>query len=253
MSERVTTSTALDALRADRNDLVAIARGLTSAQWASPSGCEGWTIQDLMSHMASLFWDVVDGSVAPDTSRLEFEEAASAKVRARRMMTAPEVLADYEAVSTRALEALPAVATLDMDIPFSDFESYHASLVPLAFCFDHYTHVRADLFAPRGSLTGQPPPSDELRLGPALGWIEAVVAKQNAAVLSSLTGQIELVVTGTGARTIHVGEGETVATIESDGPSFVRWITGRAAWEEVGVKAEGPTAAIETAASIKVY
>ena len=40
-----------------------------------------------------------------------------------------------------------------------DFGSYPASLLPSAYSFDHYTHIRADLFAPRGPLPGPPPPS----------------------------------------------------------------------------------------------
>jgi uncharacterized protein (TIGR03083 family) len=253
MPEIDTMSVALDGLRADRNALVEIAKGMSRAQWDSPSGCEGWTSKDLVSHMASLFWAVVDASAAPDTSGLGVEEAAAVTVEARRAMTPHEVLADYEAVSLRALEALATVATLDMDIPFSDFESYPASLVPAAFCFDHYTHIRADLFAPRGSLAGQPPPSDELRLRPTLDWIEVAVVKQNAALLAATTGQIELVVTGPGARRIPVGEGEPVATVESDGPSLVLWITQRSQWHEVGARAEGRPAALEAARSLKVY
>ena len=35
-----------------------------------------------------------------------------------------------------------------------------------AFAFDHFLHIRSDLFAPRGPLTGAPPPSDELHSGP---------------------------------------------------------------------------------------
>jgi uncharacterized protein (TIGR03083 family) len=246
-------SLAIDGLRADRNALVETAGKLSPGQWESPSGCEGWTTKDVVSHMASLFWDVVGGSAAPDTSGLGVEEAAAVKVEARRAMAPDEVLADYEAVSVRAIEALGAVATLDMDIPFSDFESYPASLVPAAFCFDHYTHIRADLFWPRGSLAGDPPPSDELRLTPTLDWIEAAIAKQNGAVVASLSGQIEIVVVGPGARTIRVGEGERVATVESDGLSLVLWITQRSPWDEVGVRAQGLPAGLETARTLKVY
>jgi uncharacterized protein (TIGR03083 family) len=253
MSETDTMSLAIDGLRADRNALVEIARQLSATQWDSPSGCEGWTTKDLVSHMASLFWDVVDGSAAPDTAGLGIEEAAAVKVEARRAMAPDEVLADYEAVSVRAIEALATVATLDMDIPFSDFESYPASLVPAAFCFDHYTHIRADLFRPRGSLAGDPPASDELRLAPTLDWIEAAIAKQNAVAVASMRGRIEIVVSGPGGRTIPVGEGDHVASVESDGLSLVLWITQRSQWDEVGARAQGVPAALETARSLRVY
>jgi uncharacterized protein (TIGR03083 family) len=246
---------ALAGLRADRDAMTEIAAGLSPADWESPSGCAGWTNKDLVSHLAALFWVVVDGSAGPDTGGLDVEAAVARTVDARRSMTPAEVLADYEAVSLKAIDSLGVVATLDLEIPFSDFESYHASLVPLAYCFDHYTHIRADLFAPRGSLTGTPPPSDELRLRPTLDWIEAAVVKQNEAVLAGLTGHIRLVVRGAAGRTIVVGDGASapVATVESDGPAFVRWITQRGTWESLGVVAEGDPGLLEAARALKVY
>jgi uncharacterized protein (TIGR03083 family) len=230
-----------------------IAAPLDPDHWEAPSGCAGWSTKDLVSHLASLFWAVVDGSVGPDTSGLDVEEAATRTVEARRAMTPAEVLADYEHVSLRALDALAVVATLDMDIPFSDFESYPASLVPLAFCFDHYTHIRFDLVTPRGSVDAPPPPSDELRLAPTLEWIEAALPTQNPAALVALPGRLDLVVSGPGGRTIGVGAGDLVATVESDGAGFVCWVTQRGAWEDLGVKAEGSPAALQVARSLKVY
>src|SRR5579872_7050888 len=119
MSERIDMSLALAGLRADRDALLAIAGGLSPAEWESPSGCPGWTTKDVVSHMAALFWSVVDGSAGPDTNGLELEDAVAVKVDARRAMTPGEVLADYEAVSTKAIDGLAVVATLDMEIPFS--------------------------------------------------------------------------------------------------------------------------------------
>ncbi|HEY6426396.1 MAG TPA: hypothetical protein VIX84_04110, partial [Acidimicrobiales bacterium] len=199
---------------------------------------------------------VVDGSVGPDTSGLDVEAAAARTVESRRAMAPAEVLADYEAVSLQALEALAVVATLDMDIPFSDFESYPASLVPLAFCFDHYTHIRFDLVTPRGSVDAPAPPSDALRLAPTLEWIDAALPTQNPAALAALAalpGRLDLVVNGPGGRTLAFGAGDLVATVESDGPGFVRWVTQRGEWEDLGVKADGSPAALELARSLKVY
>ena len=148
-----TTNDQIRSLRADRDALLQIAESVRPEQWQAPSGCAGWNTKDLVSHLGSLFWAVVDGSMNPDTSGLEVEEAASVHVESRRALNPAEVLADYEDVSSRALEALAVVAKLDVDVPFSDFESYPASVVPLAFCFDHYTHIRFDLVAPRAAST----------------------------------------------------------------------------------------------------
>jgi uncharacterized protein (TIGR03083 family) len=248
-----TTADQIRGLRADRDALLQIVQELRPEQWEAPSGCAGWNTKDLVSHLGSLFWAVVDGSVNPDTSGLEVEEAASVQVEARRSLNPAEVLADYEEVSSRALEALAAVAALDIDIPFSDFESYPASAVPLAFCFDHYTHIRFDLVTPRGSVDAVPPPSDALRVAPTLDWIQVALQQQNPDALAALPGRIDLVVTGPGGRTISFGRGTLVATVESDGPAFVRWVTRRGEWDDLGVKAEGSSEALAVARSIKVY
>jgi uncharacterized protein (TIGR03083 family) len=247
------TADQIRALRADRDALLQIAAALGPHDWEAPSGCTGWSTKDLVSHLAALFWAVVDGTANADTSGLDVEEAAAVQVESRRAMAPAAVLADYEAVSLQALEALAAVATLDIEIPFSDFESYPASVVPLAFCFDHYTHIRFDLVAPRGSVATPPLPSDALRMAPTLDWIQVALPTQNARILEALPGRLDFVVSGPAARTIPVGAGDLVATVESDGPGFVGWVTQRGAWDDLGVKAEGSSEALELARSLKVY
>jgi len=71
--------------------------------------------------------------------------------------------------------------------------------------------------------------------------------------LGPLDGRITLAVTGTAARTIVIGQGDNVATIESDGPAFVRWITQRGDWDDLGVKADGSPSALAIARALKVY
>jgi len=130
---------------------------------------------------------------------------------------------------------------------------YPAALLPAAYAFDHYTHIRADLFPPRGPLPGPPPPSDELRLVPALDWIEAALPQQNAGVLAALSGPVRISVTGPGARTIQVGRGEPVAEVSSDAPALVRWITQRGDWEQLGVKPCGDQRELGLVAQLKVF
>ena len=143
--------------------------------WKAPSGCDGWSVQDVIAHMGALYWMVVDPSALPDVTGLPSERAQDVFVEARREMGPEAVLADYEIVSATALDVLAGFEGQDFEIPLGDLGTYAASLLPTAFCFDHFVHIRADLFGPRGPLTGQPPPSDELRLGPTLDWIEAAL------------------------------------------------------------------------------
>jgi hypothetical protein len=173
-------------------------------------------------------------------------------VESRRSWTPARVLADYEWVSLPAFEALDGLAGLDLEVPLGDLGTYPASLLPAAYAFDHYTHIRADLFPPRGPLAG-PPPSDELRLVPALDWVEAALPQQNAERIAALTGAVRISVTGPGARTLRVGPGDPVAEISSDAPAFIRWVTQRGSWAELGVQAHGDERQLRVAAGLKVF
>jgi len=247
------TAQAIGALRADRDAILELGTGLTEADWAAASGCPGWSAKDVVAHMGALLRLVLDPSSLPDASGLGTEQAQEVYVASRRSWSAARVLADYEWVSLPAFEALEGLAGLDLEVPLGDLGTYPAALVPAAYAFDHYTHIRADLFPPRGPLPGPPPPSDELRLVPALDWIEAALPQQNAGVLAALTGAVRISVTGPGARTIQVGPGEPVAEVSSDAPALVRWITQRGDWEQLGVKPCGDQRQLGLVAQLKVF
>ncbi len=141
-------------------------------------------------------------------------------------------------------------------MPLGDLGTYPAALIPAAYAFDHYTHIRADLFPPRGPLAGPPPASDELRLIPALDWIEAALPQQNPGVLAALealAGGLRITVTGPAARTIQVGPGEPAAEISSGAPALVRWITQRGDWDDLAVQLRGDEGHLGQAARLKVF
>jgi uncharacterized protein (TIGR03083 family) len=242
---------AIEAVRADRAALLDICAGLTPAEWQAQSGCEGWSVQDLITHMAAGFWAMVDPARLPDTTGLPFERAQDEIVRVRRDMRPDAVVADYAEASEHGLAQLPDIAALDMEIPLGDVGTYAAALLPNAFSFDHYLHIRADLFAPRGPLTGPPPASDELRLAPTLEWIEAALPQQNPAAAEA--GTYEFQVTGPRSRIIAFGTGQSAATVSSDGESFVRWITQRGSWEDLGVEAAGDEPALSAVRKLRVF
>jgi uncharacterized protein (TIGR03083 family) len=243
---------AIDAIGADRAALLGICRGLTDDQWQAPSGCAGWTVQDLITHLGNLFWLVVDGAHLPDTSGVPTERAQEIGVEARRGLSAADVLADYEKVSEVGMIRLAELAALDAELPLGeDFGTYSTRVLPCAYVFDHYTHIRADLFAPRGPLAGDPPPSDELRVAPTLDWIEAALPQQNRPAAGQCT--VEIQVTGTGARRIKFGSGQPMATICSDAAALVRWITRRREWADLGVQTAGDEQALAVARTLKVF
>ena len=106
---------AIEAVSADRAVLLDIGDRLTGEQWQAPSGCAGWRVQDVVTHMANLFWLVVDPGPAARSGGLPTEQAQEAAVQARRGMSGPAALADYAEVSKPALDKLAELAALDLD------------------------------------------------------------------------------------------------------------------------------------------
>jgi uncharacterized protein (TIGR03083 family) len=247
------TSSAITAIEADRNALLALCRDLDDSVWAKDSGCPGWTVQDLVSHMACSFWLAVDMSKLPDSAGLPAERAADLYVESRRSMTPAEILADYESASARGLELLAAVQSQDVEVPLGDVGTYPASVVPSAYAFEHYVHIRLDLFPPAGPLTGEPPASDALRLAPTLDWIEAALPQQNSKLLDGIDGAIEIHLTGVSERTLRIGGTDVAAHITCDSKTFVHWVTQRGSWESLGVDGKGDPSALQVARRLHVF
>ncbi|HEY1843029.1 MAG TPA: maleylpyruvate isomerase family mycothiol-dependent enzyme [Mycobacterium sp.] len=246
-------SSALKAIEADRTALLSRCRAADDSVWTKATGCPGWTVQDVVSHMACSFWLAVDMAKLPDSAGLPAERAADLYVESRRSMTPEEVVADYESVSMRGLELLAAIQGQDVDVPLGDVGTYRASVVPTAFAFEHFVHIRYDLFPPAGPFGGQPPASDELRLAPTLDWIEAALPQQNSGLLDSLDNAVEVRITGAGGRKLQIGDAEVGAQIDGDSEQFVRWVTQRGSWESLGVDVQGDPAALEVVRRLNVF
>ena len=245
---------ALRAIEEDRKAVLALCPQIPEAVWAKESGCRGWSVQDLLSHMACSFWLAVDPTNLPDPGGLPAERAADLYVDSRRSMTPEEVVADYEQVSLKGLEMLAAVAGQDFEVPLGDVGTYPASVIPTAFAFEAFVHIRFDLFSPDGPLEGEPPPADELRLAPTLDWIEASLPQQNASLLDALEKSVEVRLDGLCARTLSIGVGTDVAAhITSDSLAFVRWVTQRGTWEDLGVRAVGDPSTLDKIRKLTVF
>jgi uncharacterized protein (TIGR03083 family) len=247
-------SATLEALAEERKIVLEICSQMPDPTWAMNSGCPGWSVQDLVSHMACSYWLAVDPSTLPDPGGLPAERAADLYVESRRSMTPAEVVADYGSVSSRGLEVLSAAEGLDIEIPIGDVGTYPASVVPTTFVFESFVHLRFDLFAPGGPLQSDPPPVDELRLAPTLDWIEAALPQQNAQLLNDLRVGVEVRLDGLCARTLQLGaQGEVAARITSDSQAFVRWVTQRGTWEGLGVQAGGDPSTLDVIRQLRVF
>ncbi|GIT00731.1 MAG: hypothetical protein CM1200mP26_24430 [Acidimicrobiales bacterium] len=87
------------------------AEGLTEGDWATPSRCPGWTVQDNLAHIIGTE-RMLRGETAPDvefpTDHLKNAIASGNEqwVESMRSMSGAEVLADFRTVSAQRLEHL---------------------------------------------------------------------------------------------------------------------------------------------------
>lgn len=238
---------AIDALRADCDEVLAVARSLSPDEWAAPSDCEGWRVQDVVTHMTMSLRQVVDPASVPMGDGPDVEEDMELAVAPRRTWTPGQVLEDYEAVSGQAIDALaglqrePLASTM---IPMKNLGTHPMHLLANAFAFDHYCHLRVDILRPTGPIDRPSPPIDDLRLVPVMEWMLAGLPQMSADALDKvLTAPVLLDLTGAGASTLTLGgDGDVAATIRSSAHDFVIWGTQRRPWRELGVTIEGDEA-----------
>jgi hypothetical protein len=247
---------ALASIRADHAALLALLQNCSSATWAAPSGCSGWTVKDLVAHLGTMFWRTADPSRLTDTRGLPMEVGADRDVASRAGWDASRALDDYVEAAAGALPVLERLRDVDAPVALGDLGTYPASMLASGYAFDLYTHLLADLLAPRGPLEAAPPPSDELRMAPTIAWILAALPQQCAATVAALPGAVEFVLTGPagGHFVLQAGGGfvtgddartDTVASISCFTPALVWWTTRRASWSDVGVQVAGDERALE--------
>jgi Mycothiol maleylpyruvate isomerase N-terminal domain len=252
MSER-----GVEAFRADRGEVLKVAQSLSVEEWAMPSDCDGWRVQDVIAHMANVCRAVVDPGSLPPGVPGDLEATQAAQAEAHRTWTAEEVLADYEDVSGKALESvvgLQAPGMAETVIPIENAGHYPLHMVVNAFAFDHYCHLRFDMLRPNGPIDRPVPPSDDMRLGASLEWLVAGLPQMAADDMrEAVTKPIGLALTGPGGGTwtiepaagddlVDVEEGlhdDVAATITSSTDDFIVWATRRRPWTERSVELTG--------------
>lgn len=250
------TREAMVALRADREEAVKIFGSLSAEEWALASGCDGWSVQDLVAHMAATFhptWSLIKGSLVTK----DFEALNDDLVDERRELTAAEQLDEYETWSRRALRVLDVAQRRPISaipVRLGDLGSHPMHFLANAAAFDHYTHLRVDLIAPLGPIERDPLPADPLRLRPVMEWMHRLFPTLCSECLEWLADPIGLRLHGPGggewtiAPARPAGEGlsldpgidDAVAAVAvSTTADYVVWGTKRRDWRDLGVEIEG--------------
>lgn len=248
------TLAAITALRADHQALGETAATFSAEDWATPSGCDGWAVRDVVAHMAQLFRLLVDPASLPAPDPSSTERTQDRYVDALRDVDPDEVLDDYGTIGEKAIGVLEGFQGNHRPTDLGDLGTHPLHLIANAYAFDHFTHIRVDLLGPLGPLPHDAPPVDEQRLTPAIDWMVAGIPQMCAAALDWLDAPVTLELSGPGGRTVHIGPAvdgrvvagsgpgeDTVASVASSTADLVLWGTRRRSWRDRDVRLGGDT------------
>lgn len=239
------TAAAVSALENEVGHARELFATLTPQEWASPSGCDGWRVQDVAQHMAAVFQQIADPASIDTGDSGVAETAAEVPVQARRDWTPEQVVAAYDEWSVKGVAALAALQEppmADMAVPISDLGTHPLHLLGNAIVFDHYCHLRHDIGASVARAAELP--RDPASLEATLAWMLAGLPQMCAAELA--TGPqiaVNLVFDGPGGGTYALSpgaEGWTVLpNVDDEAPlvtsnvhDFISWGTKRADWRD---------------------
>ncbi|MFM8530327.1 MAG: maleylpyruvate isomerase N-terminal domain-containing protein [Ilumatobacteraceae bacterium] len=237
------TQQAIEALRTEQSRALDVMRSLTADEWAAPSGCTGWRVQDVFCHMASVFHSIADPSTIEGGSSEDVEQNAEVPVQARKSWSAAQVIAEYEEWSEKGIGALAFMNTPEMRdtvIPLANLGQHPMHILANAIVFDHYCHLRHDVGAAVARAAELP--HDDNALSATVEWMLAGVPQMCASALATAPRTtVNLVLEGPGGGTWTIAPGSPLWTVTEGGASgaatvvstahdFVSWGTKRADW-----------------------
>ena len=237
------------AFKAERAAMLAFCATLAPADWRMNSRAEGWSIQDVVAHLAAGCHAVFSPAAGKVLRSNDIERANDVMVDSRRDRSSTEVLAEYRRWSRVFGATLTAVGRTPLGglpVPLADLGKFPARLMLGALVFDHHTHLRHDM-APA---LGRPVPgTDANRMVVVLEWMMAVLSNQlRAQPLPFLDRTLSITLTGPGGGTWRVAPNGSVAigAVESSAAQitavafeFPEWGTKRADWRDRDVSIAG--------------
>ncbi len=215
---------------------------LTAEEWSAPSGCTGWSVQDVVCHMASVFHSIADPTTIEGGSSPDVEQNAEVPVQARRTWTTQQVVDEYDEWADKGLAALSALQSppmADAVIPLANLGSHPMHLLGNAIVFDHYCHLRHDIG--HAITRAAELPHDHDALTATLEWMLAGLPQMCQSALSTCDQGVNLkfegpaageytLTPGTPLWTVTPGRDAASPTVTTSAHSFVSWGTKRADW-----------------------
>ena len=141
---------AVEGGRAAREASRTVAQDRTAEEWLLPSACAGWTVRDVMGHMACTLHGVIDPAFLPDTTS-GTERAMEPAVAERRTWPIEAVIDEYETYSEQAANVFASVQDAPLSetmLAMGELGTHPMSILPSTFLFDGYTHLRNDILTP---------------------------------------------------------------------------------------------------------
>ena len=228
-----------DDLAAEYDRLDGIFGRLTDAQWASPSAAAGWTVVDVLLHLAQTEEAVVatvtgapaqPGVLGLDRGPLSVDDAVDQWVAAER--AGPEVVYPrWQAARAKSVDVLRA-ADPDKASAWASAPLRPAALATTRLA-EHWAHT-LDITGPLGI-----PYPDTARLR-HIAWLGHRTLPYAFAVAGEEAGPVRAELTGPDGETWRFGPADAPSVISGPAGAFCRVGAQRLAPEESGLTTTGP-------------
>jgi uncharacterized protein (TIGR03084 family) len=236
MTDQDRAAAVFDDLAAEYDHLDAVLAALEPDMWARPSAAAGWTIADVVLHLAQSD-EAVLASVAGTMSAVtggQVDELADDLVARERGAPGEKVFERWRSTARSALGALRGCSPTDR------LQWVATSLSPPTLATtriaEHWAHT-LDITEPLGL---DYPDTARLR---HVAWLGHRTLPYGFAVAGEQGGPVRCELTGPGGELWRFGDAEAPSVISGPGGEFCRVGARRLPAEESSLEAEGPYAA----------
>jgi uncharacterized protein (TIGR03083 family) len=243
------TERAVAALTELKADLDALVETLSGDSWDLPSGCPGWSVRDVIAHLAASAHNFVDPQPERDGTSLpaDRERQHDVYVDRRRHLPVGAVVDEYLQYSAGLIRAVGKLQTepkASKTVSVPGLGSYPLHSLADGMAFDYHCHLHHDLRTPRGPLQRTIAVRDEA-VRAALDWMFLGLPQMQgpdlddalkAPLCFDLTGPGGGIWTVTrpdpqGGLLVEQGRGSDTV-LRSDAHAFIGWGTKRYPWRE---------------------
>jgi uncharacterized protein (TIGR03084 family) len=235
----------IDDLAAEQDSLESVLSGLTKEQWSAPSAAAGWSVADVVLHLAQTEEAVVAavgaetavaGAGTPAMWRREgasVDDAAEAAVQAERASGA-SVFARWQAARRSSVEALRAAD------PHERVPWVASTLTPPALATTRLAEHWAHSLDITDALQLSHPDTDRIR---HIAWLGHRTLPYSFQVAGQEPHEIYCELTGPSGATWAYGPDSAESTIRGSAAEFCRVGAQRLSPEQTSLRCEGPYAA----------